>query len=413
MTVFTQQHRAKLQDARDRKRKALERMNAAKQAINIANQHSDPTAAGHAEIALEMARGEQSMAIELESALLHQIAGVESYTGESCLDNPDTIRALETMAHTSQPIGNVMLGQFMDAEQLAASLGRSSMYAANGGPGPVTVPPDVRMERPYGIVRQLYRPVQLLDLIPTATMEGLSFVYVRESGSLDSGAAETVELALKPEETGLDMSEEGTVTAVTVAVWKKVSRQSLDDLAGLATMLQQRLTYLVRRRVEQQVVQGDGQAGNIQGVLNTTGIGSVPFATGTPASDLILQGLTNVRLANAEPDAVLLNPTTYAGMLSEKATGSGERLDSSGAFDSPADSVWGVPVIQSAVVDPTKAVCADWGRSCTVYVREGLNLRTSDSDQDDFVRNRVTILAETRVGLAIWQPTGICEVALA
>lgn len=412
MTVFTQEHRARLDGARDRKRKARERINAAKAAIQIAHEHSDPSAAGHAEVALEMARGEEQMAVELESALIHQIAGKEAYVGESCLDNPETIKTLHTMAHTSMPIGTVNLGQYMDAEQLAGSFGRSGMMAA-GGPGPVTVPPDVRYERPYGVVRQLYRPTHLLDFIPTAVMEGLAFVYVREAGSLDSGAAETPELSIKPEETGLDLSQEGTVTAVTVAVYKKVARQSLDDLSGLATTLQTRLTYLVERRIESQVVAGTGVGGTIQGVLATTGIGSVPFVTGTPFSDLILQGLTNVRLANAEPDAVLLNPTTYAAMLSQKASGSGERLDSSGAFDSPADSIWGVPVIQSSVIGTNQAICADWGRSCTVYVREGLNLRTSDADQDDFVNNRVTLLAESRVGLAIWQPTAICEVALA
>lgn len=412
MTVFTPAHRDRLAQARDRKRDARQKMNSAKTAIQIATEHGDPSAAGHAEIALEFARGEEQMAVELESALLHQIAGVENVTGESCLDNPDTARMLQTMAHTSQPTGIVNLGQYMSAEQLAGTFGRMSTFAA-GGPGPVQVPAEVRYEKPYGVLRQMYRPTKLLDLIPSAVMDGLSFVYVRESGSLDSGAAETVELSIKPEETGLDLSQQGTVTAVTVAVWKKVARQSLDDLAGLALMLQQRLMYLVNRRVESQIVNGNGTGANLLGVLSTTGIGSIPFVAATPFSDLVLEGLTAVRLANAEPDAILLNPVTYQAMLAQKATGSGERLDSGGAFDSPADSIWGVPVIQSAVVDQTKAIVADWGRSCTVYVREGLNLRTSDSDQDDFVNNRVTLLAETRIGLAVWQPTAICEVALA
>ena len=37
-------------------------------------------------------------------------------------------------------------------------------------------------------------------------------------------------------------------------------------------------------------------------------------------------------------------------------------------------------------------------------VREGVNVKVSDSDQDDFVRNRVTILAECRVALVVWRP---------
>ena len=110
---------------------------------------------------------------------------------------------------------------------------------------------------------------------------------------------------------------------------------------------------------------------------------------------------------------MLLNPNTYAGMLEAKAEGSGERLDSSGLFDSPADSAWGVPIIQSSIIDETKAVVADWTLATTLFVREGLTVRGSDADQDDFVRNRVTLLVESRVGIAVWQPSLVVEVNLA
>jgi HK97 family phage major capsid protein len=413
MSVVSARSRDRLREARERTRKAREERNRAKQGVEAARKLDDRQALATCEVRLSQAEDEIEMASEVERALLAQVAGIEHFSGESCLDDPQNIRLLENMAHSSQPTGEHFLGAYMDAEQFAGMFGRrSTMAQGSSGPGPISVPPDVRYEIPRGVIPQLYRPTRLLDILPTGTMEGLSFVYVREAGSLDSGAAETAELALKPEETGLDLTQEGICTAVTVAVFKKVGRQALDDTAGLATMINTRLTYLVERRIEAQVLAGNGTGGNLLGVLGTAGIGSVAFATGTPAADLILQGLTTVRLANAEPDAVLLHPTTYEGMLNAKASGSGERLDSGGAFVSPADSIWGVPVIQSGVISPSVAVCADWGRAVTLFFREGLNLRTSDSDQDDFVRNVLTVLAESRVGLAVWQPAAICEVHL-
>jgi len=48
-------------------------------------------------------------------------------------------------------------------------------------------------------------------------------------------------------------------------------------------------------------------------------------------------------------------------------------------------------------------VVGDFRLGATLFVREGVNVRASDSDQDDFVRNRVTILGERRFGLAVWQ----------
>jgi hypothetical protein len=51
-------------------------------------------------------------------------------------------------------------------------------------------------------------------------------------------------------------------------------------------------------------------------------------------------------------------------------------------------------------------------QSATVLVREGVTVKTSDADQDDFIRNRVTVLAETRVAFPIWRPSGFAKAPL-
>ena len=37
----------------------------------------------------------------------------------------------------------------------------------------------------------------------------------------------------------------------------------------------------------------------------------------------------------------------------------------------------------------------------------------SDSDQDDFIKNKVTLLGEMRAALAVWQPSLFVDVDLA
>jgi hypothetical protein len=49
----------------------------------------------------------------------------------------------------------------------------------------------------------------------------------------------------------------------------------------------------------------------------------------------------------------------------------------------------------------------------TLFVREGVQVLVSDSDSDDFLRNRITMLGETRVASAIWQPGAFAIVHLA
>ena len=55
----------------------------------------------------------------------------------------------------------------------------------------------------------------------------------------------------------------------------------------------------------------------------------------------------------------------------------------------------------------------DWTNGATLFVREPVTIRMSDADQDDFVRNRVTVLGEGRFGLAVWSPASFCVVHFA
>jgi hypothetical protein len=411
MTMTAVSRHAEVRERNANARKARKRANDVLQAARSAQ---DGQAEAVAMLALDRAQQDVEVGEALERTLLSQMAGIGSSSGVGTfLDDPSTVSTLEQLASSSMPIGNLMLGPAVTAEQFVARGGRFASTGTGPGSGPALVPDDSRIGLPYGIVPQLYRPTFLLDFIPHSVMDALYFSYLKESGSLDSGAAETAELALKLEELGLDLSQEGEVRAVTIAAYKKLGRQEIADVAGLANIIESRLVYLISRRIESEIVNGDGVGDDMLGILNQTGIGAVAYDATKPASDLLLAGLTQVRLANGQPSAILLNPNTYASMLEAKATGSGERLDSGGAFESPADSIWGVKVIQSAIVGTGQAIVADWGRATTLYVREAVNARVSDADQDDFIRNRVTMLAEARVGLAVWQPSAIVVVDLA
>jgi HK97 family phage major capsid protein len=113
--------------------------------------------------------------------------------------------------------------------------------------------------------------------------------------------------------------------------------------------------------------------------------------------------MVDVMMADAAPDAVAVNPRDWAAML--KATDDqGGRLDSGGAFATPAASLWGLPAVPSKALTEGQALVGAFGTGATLFIREAVNVRISDSDQDDFLRNRITALAEGRFGVAVWLP---------
>jgi HK97 family phage major capsid protein len=60
-----------------------------------------------------------------------------------------------------------------------------------------------------------------------------------------------------------------------------------------------------------------------------------------------------------------------------------------------------------------RAIVGDFARGCTLFIRQGVSVLISDSDQDDFIKNRVTLLGEMRAALATWVPQMFVDCDLA
>ena len=191
----------------------------------------------------------------------------------------------------------------------------------------IGLPSDPSRVEPYGAHSAAVRmKLSVLDLLPTVTMEAGSFYYTVEGGNLDStagdGPAETAEGSIKPS-SDLTLTDAQCV-AVTIAHYQKLKRQQLDDVAGLAVGVQARMTYQVLRRLEHEIIAGDGQGANMTGILSMTGVASVPYVASTPFADLVMLGIDAVIQSEAVPNGVIMNPSDWSAALVAKATGSGE-----------------------------------------------------------------------------------------
>src|SRR5690606_40251000 len=78
----------------------------------------------------------------------------------------------------------------------------------------------------------------------------------------------------------------------------------------------------VERRLEAQVVAGDGDGQNLTGILETDGIGTISRDLSSPGEsrlEAIHRGITAIRLGLfGEPDAIGIHPTDYEQVIFEK-----------------------------------------------------------------------------------------------
>jgi HK97 family phage major capsid protein len=125
---------------------------------------------------------------------------------------------------------------------------------------------NVAPDRRPGIVPGAAPVLTLESLLPSTNTSSNAIEFTKEA-SYTNSAAEAAEGAAKAE-SALTWSLVNMPVS-TVAHWIKISRQLAMDNVALAAYVNARMTYGVNRRVETQLVSGNGSAPNISGFLKS------------------------------------------------------------------------------------------------------------------------------------------------
>ena len=267
-----------------------------------------------------------------------------------------------------------------------------------------TVAPD---RRP-GIVPGASQTLTIETLLPALPTTSNAIEFTKEA-SFTNNAAETAEGGSKPESAltfGLV-----NMPVSTVAHWIKISRQLAADNTALAAYVDLRMRYGVNRKVETQLVTGNGVAPNISGIFNAgnfTAHGIADAALGTVLKKIVLIRKVIAASWNAgyPADAILLNPIDWADIEIELLVTPGGQSRVS-VDEAGVTRLFGIPVVQSVGVTAGTFAVGAFSQAYTVYNREGVVVELSDSDSDNFVKNLVTIRAERRLALATEVPGAV------
>lgn len=267
-----------------------------------------------------------------------------------------------------------------------------------------TVAPD---RRP-GIVGGAFQPLSMETLFAHVPTASNAIEFTKENVFTNS-AAEAAEGAAKAE-SALTWTLVNMPVS-TVAHWIKISRQLAADNAALAAYVDTRMRYGVNRKVETQLVSGDGSAPNISGILdagNYTAHGYADADLGATLKKLVLirKIIGDLEAAGYMPDAIVLNPADWATIeIDLMTTAAGQTLYSVG--DGGQARLFGRRVVPAVGMTADNVAVGDFAQAGTIYDREGVIVEMSDSDSDNFTKNLITIRAERRLALATERPAAI------
>jgi len=265
-------------------------------------------------------------------------------------------------------------------------------------------PEEVRSGR---IVESAQRPVQVMtaDLIPQTTT-GQSAVTYMEETTFTNNAAETAEGGTYPE-AALALTEQSSVVR-KVAVFLPVTDEQLEDEPQARGYVDNRLPFMVRQRLDLQLLVGNGTAPNLRGILNVVGI-QTQAKGADPTPDAVYKAMTKVRVTGqAMPDASVFHPNDWQDIRLLRTA------DGLYIWGNPSDAgperIWGLRVVQAQALTENTGLVGDFQNFSELAVRRGIDVQVSNSHGTFFIEGKQALRADIRAAFVVYRPAAFCTV---
>lgn len=250
------------------------------------------------------------------------------------------------------------------------------------------------------------------DLLSVGQTTLNSVPYIQET-SYTNAATTVAEEGEKPEATFALQDEFAPVKKI--AVIGKVTDEMYNDFPMMRDYVNGRLRFMVQEREEAQLLSGAGTGTEITGIL-TASIQSQALAADTHA-DAVHKAITKIRtVGHFEPDGAVFHPDDWQQM--RLAKDDNNQYYGGGPFSGPygngafsnAPRYWGLPVVVTTAITSGTGLVGAFKLGAQIWDREGITVDSTNSDEDDFRFNRMTIRVEERLALAIYRLNAFCKV---
>lgn len=266
----------------------------------------------------------------------------------------------------------------------------------------------VEPQRLPGIKMPGQLPLRVRDLLAAGTTSSNAVEFVREK-TFTNNAAAVAENTKKPE--SVIEFEQDSTTVKTLAHWIPASRQILDDASQLQSYIDARMLYGLAQVEDNQLMNGDGTGANLKGLTKyATAFDETLATSSTNKLDRIADAILQVWMTGFPANGIYMHPKDTNELRKLKDT-IGRYL-----FSNPESATvpmpWGMRVVETTAVTEGTALVGSFALAAQVFDRQTATIDIADQDQDNFVKNMITIRAEERLALAVYYPSAIVSLPL-
>lgn len=356
--------------------------------------------------------------IELAQKIESQIASLSAQKAQDDKSKAELEARLKELGDKQAELGRKFLTMQQEAQnkgadeatktlgvQFVESQGYSDLMS-----GRVTKATLATVKTPAGAVQPDYKGIKGAPELPPTVAS--AFAHVPTSSNLinfmqeesyNNKAAETAEGAQKPESEITFKSV--NVPVVTIAHYIRITKQLAEDAPALAAYINSRMGYGLERRIDKQLINGDGSSTNLAGIFKEGNYVPHGFTkTNMPADstnlDLIRRCAATMRKSGYHANVLFLNPMDFDTLRGMKDK-SGQYLMGSPLQAGNDIRPWGLRVVETPEVEDGKFMVGDTVMGATVHDRSAPVIEMFEQDSDNVTKNLYTIRAECRLAFSI------------
>src|SRR6056300_316766 len=282
--------------------------------------------------------------------------------------------------------------------------------------------------RAPGILETALRnPDSVIGLFDQIQTSQNAYVYLEETTFTNNAGSVAEAADISTSNEGALAFTERTESIRKMATFLPVTDELLSDVAGIQGYVNSRLSTMMKLNMDNQLVNGDGSAPNLTGVLNKSGINTFDYSSysGELARlGQIYQAIKEIRKdAYVEADSIVMHPSDWYDIVTSVTDQAGDATAGlasknplfvvAGGFGADVTPrIWGLRVVPSTVIAAGTALVGKFGGgdAAQVVMREGVDLAVSDSHSDFFAKNQLAIRLTMRLGFALYKPTAFCSI---
>jgi HK97 family phage major capsid protein len=259
--------------------------------------------------------------------------------------------------------------------------------------------------RQPNVVEFATRPIQVADIVPQIQTTQAAVQYMEET-TYTNAAAELAEAGTYPQAT-LAFTEQTSLVR-KIAVFLPVTDEQLEDVPQIRGYIDNRLPFMIRQRLDSQLLTGNGTAPNLRGLLNVVGV-QTQAKGADPTPDAVYKGIVKVEVTGqATANVVVMNPNDWQNVRLLRTA------DGLYIWGNPSDAgperIWGLQVVRAQAMTTGTAIVGDFANFAQLAVRSGIDTQISNSHSTYFVEGTQAIRADMRCAFVVYRPTAFCQI---